>query len=170
MNCKLLLLVGIAIAALLLLLPDNDDATLVPLPARKLVVEGAVTLPIDLSVSEELLRAMQVEEARVLSHGAATLSVFPLADVEGIETAPVRPRILVEGASVAGPVSPGGGSEVPSVGAPRILVEHAAAVATLASIEKSTALLQDVGRVAVKLIIENAETVNIYALGPLPSE
>ena len=169
MNWKLLLLVGLAVVGLFLLLQD-DDVSPVSLPARKIAVEGAVTLPVDLDVSEELLRAVQVEEARVLSHGAATLSVLPLAGVEGVETAVVRPRILVEGASVAGPVSAEDGSGVPSVVAPRILVEHAAAVAILTSIEESTTLLQDAGRVAIKLIIENAGTVNIYALDPIPSE
>ena len=174
MDLKIALLVGLVvglIAAAIWLWPSPVP---ILVPTAEITVEDATgQWTIGLQESSDLILETAAVLPRIqIGHAATSSLVSPLqSSIELVEAASdVVPRILVEYASTASPNPLAETEDFTITTSPRILVEHAATVAPLTPVAESELLAKDAQRVAHKLVIENAETINIRTLEPLPSE
>jgi len=162
-----LLLVGVAF---FLLLPKPI------LTAPSITIEDAKAHWVGGLVSSRQLVADTVDVSpRVLVEHAATLGIQRLSPSSDLvkDGSEVLPRILVEYAATASPLLlDRSDALVAAVSdmAPRILVEHAVTVAYLSPVEGSEVLPQATQSASAKIIIEDAETIDLQRLEPIPSE
>jgi len=173
MDLKIALLLGLVVGLILVIVGPWLGPPL-PVPAAEIVLEDAMgQWAIGLKPHSGLILAAATVLPRIwTSHAATSGLVSPLQpSIELAEaTRNVVQRIVIEHTATAAPVSLGMTGVPNATAFPRILVEYAATVSLLAPVAKSELLAEDAQRVAHKLVIENAETVNIRTLEPLPSE
>ena len=174
MDLKIALLVGLVvglIAAAIWLWPSPVP---ILVPTAEIAVEDATwQWTIELQGSSDLILEATAVRPRIRTGQAATSRlVSPLSPSTelGEATENVAPRIVVEHAATASSV-PIGVTAAPSViASPRILVEHAATVIVIRALGSSSGLQSDSARVSTKLLIENAEVVDIKLLEAMPPD
>ena len=163
MDLKIALLVGLVvglIAAAFLFWPSPVP---IPFPAAEIAVEDAIAQwPIELQGSSDLVLETSAVLPRILTDHAATSSL--VSPLQQAPTEDTTPRVLVEHAATVSFV-PIGTQDRPTPNvSPRILVQHVATVLPIGTLSSSSGLQSDSAKVSTKVLIENAEVVNIRLL------
>jgi len=173
MDLKIALLVGLVVGLILLIIGPWPSTAPILVPAAEIAIEDATwQWTIALQGSSDLILEAASALPRIRTGHAATASlVSPLApSTELVEiTANASPRIVVGHAATTSAISIGIEAAAIVTTDPRILVEPAATVLPLAPVAESELLAEDAQRVTRKLVIEDAETVDIHTLKPMPS-